>query len=278
MSRSHSGEILLGVAVIGLVGFVVTQAFVSHGRTSGAAAGVLSTDDSARVAETYRAQLEARGVGSRVPDWLAAVHIAHLQAAASRGPAPSDDAQPTPAAPGALTSPGTYLATMLAEDGNVLTRWRTASEPIWVWVQPHSTERGFTPSLVATVRRGFMVWNEVDLGVHFAIVDDSTRADVHVTWSAVMPKADQIGSTFRMTDHDGWMLLAHVALSSVHDIHMVQNAARHEAGHVLGLGHSPAGRDIMAATTEGQQYELTEADRRTAQLLYRLPAGRVPER
>lgn len=92
-----------------------------------------------------------------------------------------------------------------------------------------------------------------------------------------MPKPDQIGSTFRMTDHEGWILLSHVVLSCAHDIYTVQNAARHEAGHVLGLGHSPAARDIMAATTEGQQYQLTDADRRTALLLYRLPPGPVSQ-
>jgi len=277
MSRYRSGEILLAVAVIGLVGFVASQALVSTGRRSGSGSGGLSADDSVRVAEMYGSQVAARGLGSRLPAWLASIHVANLQAAASRKPVLSDDAQPAPAAPD-LTEPGTYLAAMLAEDGNVVSRWRARSDPIRVWVQPHSSERGFNAGLVAPVRRGFLVWNDLDLGVQFAMVDDSTQGDVHVTWSAVMPRADQIGSTFRMTDQDGWILLAHVVLSTAHDVYMVQNAARHEAGHVLGLGHSPTGRDIMAATTEGQQYQLTEADRGTARLLYQLPPGPVNER
>jgi predicted Zn-dependent protease len=91
-----------------------------------------------------------------------------------------------------------------------------------------------------------------------------------------MPKATQLGTTFRMTGGSGWVAFAHVVLATSYDIYTVQNAARHEAGHVLGLDHSPDTRDIMAAATEGRQYELTAADRQTAAWLYRLPPGRVP--
>lgn len=274
MSRSRPAEILLVTAVVALVGFVASQTLLSQGRRSPSAA--LSAADSARIAEMYRAQLTGRGAGIQVPEWLAAVQIARLQKAFSRQSTPAIAAATLPASTRSV--PGTYLEAMLAEDGHAITRWRSSTEPIRVWVQPNSAERGFSPGLVAPVRRGFLVWNELGLGVQFAMTDDSTQADVHVTWSAVMPRADQIGSTFRVTDQEGWILVAHVVLSSAHDIYMVQNAARHEAGHVLGLGHSPSARDIMAATTEGQQYQLTEADRRTAVLLYQLPAGRVAVR
>ena len=107
------------------------------------------------------------------------------------------------------------------------------------------------------------------------MVDDSTRADVHVTWSARMPKATQLGTTFRMTGGSGWIAFAHVVLSTSYDVYTVQNAARHEAGHVLGLDHSTDARDIMAAETEGRQYVLTDADRQTAAWLYRLAPGKV---
>ena len=89
-----------------------------------------------------------------------------------------------------------------------------------------------------------------------------------------MPRSKQLGTTFRMTGGTGWIVFAHVILSTSYDIFTVQNAARHEAGHVLGLDHSPDMRDIMAAETEGRQYELTDADRRTAALLYQLPPGK----
>ena len=78
-----------------------------------------------------------------------------------------------------------------------------------------------------------------------------------------------------MTGGRGWISFAHVVLSTAYDIYAVQNAARHEAGHVLGMGHSPDVQDIMAAATEGKQYLITDADRATARLLYALPPGKI---
>jgi predicted Zn-dependent protease len=164
---------------------------------------------------------------------------------------------------------------MLAEDSGIVTRWPERVEPIRVWVQPQSAEQGFSPELISPTRRAFLAWNELALGVTFEMVDDSTRADVHVTWSARMPKATQLGTTFRMTGGSGWIAFAHVVLCTSYDVYTVQNAARHEAGHVLGLDHSPDARDIMAAETEGRQYVLTDADRQTAAWLYRLAPGKV---
>ena len=211
-----------------------------------------------------------------MPEWLADIQIARLLAAAERDVSGRDaSARPSPDSIRnmlAMAERGTYLHAMLAEDGEVA-RWHESAEPIRVWVQPQSAERGFSPELIPPTRRAFTAWNELALGVTFAIVDDSTQADVHVTWSAVMPEARQLGTTFRMTGRAGWIAFARVVLSTSYDIYTVQNAARHEAGHVLGLGHSPEVRDIMAAATEGRQYQLTDADRGTAEWLYRLPPG-----
>jgi predicted Zn-dependent protease len=164
---------------------------------------------------------------------------------------------------------------MLAEDHGVVTRWAPRADSIRVWVQPLSAEPGFSPELITPTRRAFTAWNEIGLGVAFQLVDDSTLADVHVTWSDRMPRQRQIGTTFRMTGGPGWIAFAHVQLSTAYDIYTVQNAARHEAGHVLGLGHSPVMQDIMAAETEGRQVQLTDSDRATALALYQLPAGKV---
>jgi hypothetical protein len=240
---------------------------------------VLTARDSTAIADQYRSQVSARAGAYDVPAWLAAVQIERLQAAAARDVA-GRDVVPVMSADSvrsllATAETGTYLRAMLAEDGGVVTRWPERVDPIRVWVQPQSAEQGFSPELISPTRRAFLAWNELALGVTFEMVDDSTRADVHVTWSAHMPKATQLGTTFRMTGGSGWIAFAHVVLSTSYDIYTVQNAARHEAGHVLGLDHSPDARDIMAAETEGRQYVLTDADRQTAAWLYRLAPGKV---
>jgi hypothetical protein len=277
--RPSIGETLLGGVIIALVAFVASQVLASPSRANAKPVRTLTARDSAAIAEQYRSQLSARRGAYDVPEWLASVQIERLQAAAERDVA-GRDALPTMSVDSlrsiiATAASGTYLRAMLAEDDNIITRWRERAEPIHVWVQPQSAEQGFSPELVSPTRRAFLVWNELALGVMFEMIDDSTQADVHVTWSARMPKATQLGTTFRMTGGSGWIAFAHVVLSTSYDIYTVQNAARHEAGHVLGLDHSPDMRDIMAAATEGRQYELTVADRQTAGWLYRLPPGRI---
>ena len=277
--RPSIGETLLGGVIIALVAFVASQVLASPGRASAKPVRTLTARDSAAIAEQYRSQLSARRGEYDVPEWLASVQIERLQAAAERDVA-GRDALPAMSVDSvrstiAAAMDGTYLRAMLAEDDNIITRWRERAEPIRVWVQPQSAEQGFSPELVSPTRRAFLVWNELALGVTFEMIDDSTQADVHVTWTARMPKATQLGTTFRMTGGSGWIAFAHVVLSTSYDIYTVQNAARHEAGHVLGLDHSPDMRDIMAAATEGRQYELTVADRQTAVWLYRLPPGRI---
>lgn len=277
--RSSTGEIVLGVVVVALVAFVGSQVIASPRRVGSERGRVLSGRDSAAIADQYRAQLESRRGAYVVSDWLRDVHVARLQAAAERDVAgldalPSISRDSTRALLASGES-GTYMRAMLEEDESTVTRWAARAQPIRVWVQPQSSEQGFSPELIIPTRRAFSAWNEVGLGVTFEMEDDSSVADVHVTWRHQMIEPRQIGTTFRMTGGRGWIAFAHVVLSTAYDIYAVQNAARHEAGHVLGLGHSPDVQDIMAAATEGKQYLITEADRRTALLLYQLPPGKI---
>ena len=279
MARTPSiGELLLGGGILALVGFVGTQVLASPRRTLRESRS-LTARDSAAIVTQYTRQVASRGDQYSAPEWLSRVQIARLEEAAQRDvrgrESESRLARDSVRALVASLETGSYLGAMLTEDGGVVSRWRERPEPIRVWVQPQSSEAGFSPALIVPTRRAFTAWNDVDIGVAFELVDDSTQADVHVTWRARMPKARQLGTTFRMTGGAGWIAFAHVQLSTSYDIYTVQNAARHEAGHVLGLGHSPDVRDIMAAETEGRQYQLTDRDRATAVALYRLPPGRV---
>jgi hypothetical protein len=279
MARTPSiGELLLSGVIVALVGFVGSQVMASP-RRPGREPRTLTARDSAAIVSQYTSQVASRGDQYSAPEWLSRVQIARLEAAAERDIGGRDWVSPLlPDSVRALVASletGTYLSAMLAEDGGVVTRWRERTEPIRVWVQPQSSEAGFSPELISPTRRAFTAWNDLDLGVAFELVDDSTQADVHVTWRAQMPKTRQIGTTFRMTGGAGWIAFAHVQLSTAYDVYAVQNAARHEAGHVLGLAHSPDVKDIMAAETEGRQYQLTARDRATVVGLYQLPPGRI---
>jgi len=279
MARTPSiGELLLGGGILALVGFVGTQVLASPRRPVRESRS-LTARDSAAIVTQYTRQVASRGDQYSAPEWLSRVQIARLEEAAQRDVRGRESvsrlARDSVRALVASLETGSYPGAMLTEDGGVVSRWRERPEPIRVWVQSQASEAGFSPDLIAPTRRAFTAWNDVDIGVAFELVDDSTQADVHVTWRARMPKTRQLGTTFRMTGGAGWIAFAHVQLSTSYDIYTVQNAARHEAGHVLGLGHSPDVRDIMAAETEGRQYQLTDRDRATAVALYRLPPGRV---
>jgi matrixin len=276
--RPSIGELLLGVVIVALVAFVGAEVMASPRRPN-REPRALTARDSVAIVSQYTRQISSRGEQYSAPEWLSQVQIARLEAAAQRDVGGRDSVPALSADSArelvASLETGTYLGSMLAEDGDIVTRWRERAEPIRVWVQPQSSEPGFTPELISPTRRAFTAWNELGLGVAFDLVDDSTEADVHVTWRARMPKARQIGTTFRMTGGAGWIAFAHVQLSTAYDIYTVQNAARHEAGHVLGLGHSPDMQDIMAAQTEGRHYQLTDRDRATVAALYRLPPGKL---
>jgi hypothetical protein len=270
---------VLGGVVIALLAFVGSQVVASP-RPHVGRRPVLSGRDSASIRTQYAKEVTARRFASQLPSWLEDVEIAKLQAAAQRDIDGRDSIPPiSPDSVRAILAAaqrGTYLATMLAQDSGVVTRWRASSEPIRVWVQPQSTAKGFSAELIGPARRAFTAWNEVGLPVSFAIVEDSTDADVHVTWTDRMMGMTQIGTTYRMTGGRGWLVFAQVVLMTTYDVYTVQNAARHEAGHVLGLGHSPRMEDIMAPETEGRQYQLTDADRGTVLALYELPPGKIP--
>ncbi|HZF68786.1 MAG TPA: matrixin family metalloprotease [Gemmatirosa sp.] len=251
-----------------------------------APAATLTPADSAAVRAWYGRRAGALAPRTRPPAWLAAVHVDRLladqaRALAAAGSEPERDSTLVGRVVRDAAGPH-YLGAALAEQDSSLRRWRAGERLLGVWVDAPPASADSLAGLAAQVHALFASWNGTAAGVAFAAVRDSSRADVHVTWADSLGGGDgaggslaRVGHTELLTDARGWIVAAHVVLAVRRDRATIQDAALHEAGHVLGLGHSPDRDDLMTAVTTGRHYRTTAADRNTARLLYQLRPGRV---
>jgi hypothetical protein len=180
-----------------------------------------------------------------------------------------------------LGSQDTYINDVITSHDSALARWPDrAGNPLRVWVQPTSRHEGFNADVVPVVRRAFVEWSEVGIPVPFTFVVDSTLADVRVTWVDRFSESIS-GKTLWAHDESWWIIDANIQLAVHHhsgellDTTSIRAIAMHEVGHLLGLDHTTDTTSIMAPKVRVR--DLSAADRATAQLLYRLPAGRLSE-
>src|SRR5687767_6149474 len=180
-----------------------------------------------------------------------------------------------------LSAQDTYIRDVIASHDSALARWPDrAGNPLRVWVQPNAKLDGFNESSVPVVRRAFVEWSEVGIPVPFTFVLDSNLADVRVTWVDKFSESIS-GKTLWAHDEDWWIIDANIQLAVHHhsgevlDTTSIRAIAMHEVGHLLGLDHTTDTTSIMAPKVRVR--DLSAADRATAQLLYRLPAGRLSE-
>ncbi len=179
----------------------------------------------------------------------------------------------------ATRSEGTYLPELLDAHDGWNYRWPDRrGEPMRIWVQEPRDDAAYDPTWAALVRESFSVWDGLGLPLAFTFTPDSARADVHVTW--VNRFAERMtGRTKWQNDANGWIVGASIEIA----LHLpdgrlvtsegVQAIARHEVGHLIGLDHTADTTSIMAPQVFVT--ELSDADRRTARLIYSLPAGKL---
>ena len=180
-----------------------------------------------------------------------------------------------------LGAQDTYIHDVIASHDSALARWPDRSgNPLRVWVQPTVKHEGFNPAIVPVVRRAFVEWADVGIPVPFTFVVDSSIADVRVTWVDRFQESIS-GKTLWAHDEAWWIIDANIQLAVHHhsgevlDTTSIRAIAMHEVGHLLGLDHTTDTTSIMAPKVRVR--DLSAADRATAQLLYRLPAGRLSE-
>jgi hypothetical protein len=173
---------------------------------------------------------------------------------------------------------GTYILEML--DGrSTIIRWETRpTEAIRVWVDPAPKVPAWDPRFAAAARDGVSRWTAAGIPVRINFVVDSSDAEVKVEWTERLEDL-RVGVTQTMRDGDYWIRGANITIATrsqaggdmtVADVRAV---ASHEAGHMLGLGHSSFALDIMAPGYS-TQIEPSPSDLKTLRLLYTIPPGR----
>jgi hypothetical protein len=175
----------------------------------------------------------------------------------------------------------TYLGEILDARDSTNFRWPDRrADPMRVWIQS-STPLELDRAFPGFVRGAFAAWEATGIPVAFAFVDDSAAAEVQVTW-ADRYESRTSGRTRWVNDQHGWIVGAGIELA-VHqpdgrrlDPASMRAIARHEVGHLLGLDHCADERNIMSERVRVP--ELSEADRRTVRLVYRLPPGSLRAR
>jgi hypothetical protein len=178
-----------------------------------------------------------------------------------------------------LASQDTYISDVIASHDSALARWPDRhGNPLRVWVQPSVSYVGFNAASVPVVRQAFVEWADLGIPVPFTFVMDSAMADVRVTWVEKFNESIS-GKTLWAHDDGWWIIDANIQLAVRHhsgevlDTTSVRAIAMHEVGHLLGLDHTTDTTSIMAPKVRVR--DLSAADRATAQLLYKLPAGRL---
>jgi predicted Zn-dependent protease len=172
----------------------------------------------------------------------------------------------------------TYLDSLIISTDSVVRRWPDRNgQPLRVAIiegGPVTYEPRMAGYLLTALER----WEQSDAGVRFATVSDTAGADILVRWIDHFD-FDRAGQTDLTWDQAGRVRKAAILLAirtntgvALPDAALL-TVAVHEAGHALGLPHSPDTNDVMFPAT--QTGILSDRDRRTAQVLYQLPTGPV---
>ena len=123
---------------------------------------------------------------------------------------------------------GTYIGDILLERDSSLARWPDRKGmPLTVWIQPASRVHDFSTALVARVRAAFEEWDGLHLPVHFSFVDDSSDAEVHVTW--IDRFHEPISGRTRWARDDSWAITdANITLAVHHNFFAIVDPSKED--------------------------------------------------
>jgi predicted Zn-dependent protease len=172
----------------------------------------------------------------------------------------------------------TYLDSLMLSTDSVVRRWPDRyGSPLKVALVEGGVN-GYGPRMAGFMRDALDRWENTAIGLRFETVHDTTGADVVVRWIDHFD-IDRAGQTDLTWDQAGRVRRATISLAirtntgaALGDAALLAVAV-HEVGHAIGLPHSGDTTDVMfPATRTGT---LSDRDRRTVGVLYRLPPGPV---
>ncbi len=174
----------------------------------------------------------------------------------------------------------TYLDSMLLTTDSVVRRWPDRPDRAVRYAYLPGSADGGDARLHLVVQGAVTRWESAQTGMRFVRVEDSSQADITVRWVERF-SFDRVGQTDLAWDQKGRVRHAAISLAlqtnvgiPLSDAALVA-VATHEFGHALGLPHSSDPTDVMFPATRSEL--LSDRDRRSAELLYRLPPGSVKE-